>query len=190
MFIKSDEDSRASSEMLGTMWRTDDFSSDGDNWSPLAGNWDLDNGQYIQVDPAGFDLITQFNELPPDEFAISVEMTAVDADLGGGIVVGQPEFGSRNGSTLIDFTDAGRFLRWGRYDESTGEHEYLGGLAVDADFDPAATHVLAVRVSADRTFISLDGQPFGEFDAVGPGHIGLASSTSAVAFDNLEVVEL
>lgn len=190
LFVKSNEDSRSSSEAPETVWRTDDFSSDGDNWSPLAGNWEIANGQYIQGDSAGFDLLTQFNDMPPDEFEVSVEMTAVDSDLGGGIMIGQPEFGSRRGSTLIDFTDAGRFLRWGRYDESTGKHEYLGGLAVDADFDPAATHQLTVRVTTDRTLISLDGRPFGDFDAVGPGHLGLGSSTSSVAFDNLEIVEL
>ncbi len=173
-----------------TVWRTDDFSSDTGNWLPMSGSWEISEGQYIQSDATGYDLITQYNEAPPTEFAISVEMTATTPELGGGLLIGQPALGSRNGATLIDFTDAGSFLRWGRYDPTTGQHEYLGGLPVDADFDPEAMHTLTVRSNSDRAFISLDGEPFGEFDAVDPGYIGLATSVSGVTFDNLEIVEL
>jgi hypothetical protein len=54
-----------------------------------------EDGQYVQTDISGYDFISQYSELPPTEFIISVEMTALDGDFGGGIVLGQAVLGSR-----------------------------------------------------------------------------------------------
>ncbi len=98
--------------------------------------------------------------------------------------------GSRRGATLIDFTDGGRFLRWGVYDAESGQYEYRGGLETGDAFDPAAKHTLAIEVRSTRTMVTLDDRAIGDFETIGAGRAGLVTSLSAVAFDNLEIVEL
>lgn len=175
---------------LADAWFFDDFAGGSDAWTPLSGTWtDLD-GAFVQTDGDGYDFIAQLPiDLPP-AYRVSVDMRAIDGALGGGIVVGQPVLGSRRGATLIDFTDGGSFLRWGVYDPESGQYRYRGGLATGPDFDPAANHRLAVEVRSNRTLVTLDGRAIGDFEPVTAGRTGLAASLSAVAFDNLEIVEL
>ncbi|MFK8024402.1 MAG: hypothetical protein AB8G26_10620 [Ilumatobacter sp.] len=168
----------------------DDFSADMGRWTPMSGVWSVADGQLVQADAAGYDLINQFETTPPAEYSVSVDMTARDGSLGGGILLGQSTRGSRRGATLVDFTDSGRFLRWGVYDAESGRHEYKGGLKTGEGFDLAATHTLTVEVFAGRTRGLLDGHPFGEASAVAPGNVGLVASLSALSFDNFEIVEI
>ncbi len=171
-------------------WFFDDFADGSDAWTPLSGTWSDLDGAYVQSDGDGYDFISQLPiDLPPT-YRVSVDMRAVDGALGGGILIGQPVLGSRRGATLIDFTDGGSFLRWGVYDPESGQYRYTGGLATGPDFDPAADHRLAVEVRSNRTMVTLDGRAIGDFEPIAAGRAGLAASLSAVAFDNLEIVEL
>ena len=147
---------------------------------------DLD-GEFVQTDGAGYDFIAQLAIDLPATYRVSVDMQAVDGALGGGILIGQPVLGSHRGATLIDFTDGGSFLRWGVYDLESGQYRYIGGLTTDPDFDPAADHRLAVEVRSNRLMVTLDGRAIGDFEPIAAGR---AASLSAVAFDNVEIVEL
>lgn len=171
-------------------WFFDDFDDGSDAWTPLSGTWTGLDGAYAQTDGDGYDFITQLPIDLPTTYRVSVDMQAVDGALGGGILIGQPVLGSRRGATLIDFTDGGGFLRWGVYDPESGQYRYSGGLATDPDFDPAADHRLAVEVRSNRTMVTLDGRAIGDFESIAAGRVGLAASLSAVAFDNVEIVEL
>ena len=167
-----------------------DFAAGGVDWEPLAGDWRVEDERYVQTDGNGFDYISQLALELPDEYSVSVEMTALDTPLGGGLLLGQPTQGSRRGATLVDFTNDGMFLRWGVYDAGTGAHRYQGGLAMLADFDPATMHVLTIEVRATRTKVLVDGEPIADFAAIAPGLPGLTASMSAVAFDNFTITEL
>jgi hypothetical protein len=169
---------------------TVDFEVDAAGWTSMNGSWKITDGKYIQTDSTGYDFISQFGELPPTEFSFSVEMTAVDSDFGGGVVLGQTVLGSRRGATLIDFTDSGMFLRWGLYSPDTGAHEYQGGLAMPGDFDPTLPHTLTIEAGASRTMVIVDGERIADFAAIVPGYVGLATSVSSIAFDNVEIVSL
>lgn len=179
----------ASTPATGT-WFVDDFANGADAWTPLSGAWAAVDGAYVQSDGQGYDFISQLPIDLPSEYRIAVDMTPVEDAIGGGILVGQPVLGSRRGATLIDFTDGGNFLRWGVYDSDTGQYRYIGGLATDGDFDPLTTHRLAIEVRATRTMVVLDGRAVGDFDPIAPGRAGLATSLSALSFDNIEIVEL
>lgn len=175
---------------VAAIWLTEDFQVETTDWSPMSGQWAIEDGRYVQNDAGGYDFIAQYNQLPPAEFSISVEMTPLAGDFGGGILIGQPVLGSRRGATLIDFTNAGMFLRWGVYDADSGQHAYQGGLAMPDGFDPQVDHELTIEARASRTMVIVDGAPIADFAAVAPGHVGLATSVSAVAFDNVEIVAL
>ncbi|MFT4657774.1 MAG: hypothetical protein ACJAXA_000112 [Candidatus Aldehydirespiratoraceae bacterium] len=170
--------------------RRDDFEIDAAGWSSMTGSWVIADGKYTQTDSTGYDFISQYDELPPSEFSISVEMTAIDSKFGGGVVLGQAVLGSRRGATLIDFTDSGMFLRWGLYRLDTGAHEYQGGLAMPDDFDPTLPHTLTVEASAARTIVIVDGERIADFAAIVPGYVGLSTSVSSIAFDNVDIVSL
>lgn len=169
---------------------TNDFEVDALGWASMTGSWTLADGKYVQADATGYDFISQYGALPPTEFSMSVEMTAIGGDFGGGIVVGQPLLGSRRSATLIDFTNSGMFLRWGLYNPDTGAHEYQGGLAMPDGFDPTLPHTLTVEARAARTMVIVDGDRIADFPAVAPGYVGLATSVASIAFDNVEIASL
>jgi hypothetical protein len=180
----------AGADASAALWHNDDFETDAAGWSSMTGSWAITAGQYTQTDSTGYDFISQYGELPPTEFRISVQMTAIDSEFGGGVVLGQAALGSRRGATLIDFTNSGMFLRWGLYSPNTGAHEYQGGLAMPDDFDPTLPHTLTVEASAARTMVIVDGERIADFAAIVPGYVGLATSVSSIAFDDVEIVSL
>lgn len=168
----------------------DGFENGSASWVPLSGSWTVTDGRYVQADATGYDFISQLNVDLPEQYAISVDLAPIDAPLGGGVLIGQPVVGSRRGATLVDFTDGGNFLRWGIYDAESGQYQYTGGVATGPDFDPTSIHTLRVEVRSGRTFVALDGRSVGDFAAVGPGRAGLATSLSAIAFDDVRIERL
>jgi hypothetical protein len=168
----------------------DSFEVSSDTWNALSGSWTVSDGTYQQLDPSGYDLITQLRVELPDEYRITVSLRPLGEGLGGGLILAQPRLADRSGATVVDFTDGGSFLRWGRYDEATGQYQYLGGMAMADGFDPSSAHDLTVDVRRERTAVLVDGVDVGDFEAIGFGRVGLVTSRSAVAFDNLRVREV
>ena len=162
----------------------DAFDAQASHWRAVNGSWAVQNGVFVQSDPSGFDLINELMIELPETYNISVRMHAVgDVALGGGIIVGMETTGSRRGAYLVDFTAAGEFLRWGRYDVDTGIYKYLGGLAVGTDV--AQWHTLRVKIGANESTVFFNGDPMGTFDPVNGGHAALVTSESSVEFDDL-----
>jgi len=174
-----------------TAWpHVDDFSVHRPEWQPLAGRWIVTDGLLVQQDSTGYDFINEFGLHTPQNARLSVDMLPISGTIGAGLLISQPRKGQRNGAVIVDFTDDGRFLRWGKYDVATGDYIYLGGTAMAPSFDPTATHQLAVDVLIDRTVIRVDGTVIGTFGALPAGYVGLVTSRSAVAFDNFAVADL
>lgn len=181
-----DADVRPPAELAMTApLHTDDFSAPATDWRPLSGDWSISDGRMVQSTVDGFDYITELQVELEAEFAISVTMAALDDRVGGGLIVGQPQPGSRNGAYMIDFIAEDSFLRWGRYDDETGVYDYHGGIVVGVP--PGDERTLAVEVRAGDTLVFLDGVFVGSFDAIGPGGVGLVTSQASVAFDDLRI---
>lgn len=168
----------------------DTFDDSADAWDALSGSWSVVDGSYQQADPAGYDLISQLRVDPPEQFSVSVLVQPLGEGLGGGLVLAQPQPAERAGATVVDFTDGGSFLRWGRYDAATGQYGYVGGVSLGESFDPSVPHELAVEIRAERTIVFVDGVEVGAFEALGFGRVGLVTSRSTVAFDDLRIVEV
>ena len=162
---------------------TEDFTADSGNWRTMTGSWAVQAGTLVQSDPSGFDLINTLDVDLPAEYDVTVSMQAQGSQLGGGVVVGLTDSASRRGAYLIDFTAGGTFLRWGRYDVDTGIYKYLGGL--DVGTDPSAWNTLRVKIAESESTVFFNGDPQGTFDPVVGGMLGLATSESSVAFDDL-----
>lgn len=170
---------------------TDDFSLGSPAaWAPLSGTWGLTGENYQQTDADSFGNIAELELTPPSEYEAAVEITPIGDLIGGGMLIGQPTPGSRNGATVIDITNDGTFLRWGSYDPDSGEYLYTGGVATPDGFDAATAHTMAVRVESAKTSVLLDDDVVAEFEAVSAGRLGLFTSQSAVAFDNLVISDL
>jgi hypothetical protein len=172
----------------GSFYR-DSFAT-ADAWDGLSGSWSVVDGVYQQLDASGYDLITQLRVDPPEQYRVSVVLEALGEGLGGGVVLAQPRPSERSGSTVVDFTDGGTFIRWGRYDSTTGQYEYVGGVSMGESFDPEVAHELTVDVRKERTMVMVDGVEAGTFEPLGFGRIGLVTSRSAVAFDDVKIVEV
>jgi|GEM_PF-5098885 len=170
-------------------WYADSFESPRPEWQPLAGDWSLNDGTFVQSKADGYDLILELALAVPPATRIEVDMTAMSDGLGGGIMIGQPTPKARAGATVIDFTAGGSFVRWGTYDVATGVYDYVGGVSMPTDFDVRIPHRLAVELSEQRTAVFIDDAPVGAFAAVEPGGVGLVTSVSSVAFDNFVITE-
>lgn len=167
---------------------TEDFIADSGNWRTMTGSWAVQADTLVQSDPSGFDLINTLDVDLPAEYDVTVSMQAQGDTLGGGIVVGLANSASRRGAYLIDFTAGGTFLRWGRYDVDTGIYKYLGGLNVGTD--ASAWNTLRVKIAESESTVFFNGDPQGTFDPVVGGMVGLVTSESSVAFDDLLIEAL
>lgn len=91
----------------------DDFAEESAVWSTFTGEWAFVNGEFVQSNSNGYDFIVQLRHAVPSSFVASVDMRAISGDLGGGLILGQPELDAREGGYIIDFAGQGGFLRWG-----------------------------------------------------------------------------
>jgi hypothetical protein len=164
---------------------SDDFSGTADKWTTLTGAWQVADGVYHQSDASGYDLISQLTAAVPATYDVQVKMRAVGAKLGGGLLIGQPTAGTRNGATLIDVTD-GSYMRWGTYGAG-GTYTFVGGNGLPGVATKDQWHVLKLSVRADKTVIYWDEKNIGEIKAVAKGGIALVTSVSAVDFDDFSV---
>jgi hypothetical protein len=165
---------------------SDSFDTDA-NWNALSGSWELLDGVYQQTDGTGFDYITQLVPSVPGEFDLQVSIRALGGAPHGGIVLGQPKRGARDGATIIDIANNGAYMRWGRYKSPGGGYEFVGGATLTPTATATDWHVLKVEVRAAYTRLFLDDNLVGEFSAVTAGGVGLVTSQAAMEFDDFSV---
>jgi hypothetical protein len=164
----------------------EDFTTASTNWIPLAGQWKFLDGAYQQVDNSGYDYINQYSGVPETAFVLSAKMRALEgSDLNAGFVIFQPKKGTRNGSTLIDLTDKGGYVRWGHYDNG-GVYVFEGGNRLTAPVNGASGVTLKVMVKDAIVRIYLDDKQVGEFATTkSGGTVGIVTSVAKVAFDDV-----
>ena len=179
----------ASTALAGAV-HFDGFEDLDPTWQVLSGSWAIEDGRMVQSDTEGYDRIAGLGVAIPPQVRVDVQLQAISGQLGGGLVVAQPTPMTRAGAFMIDFTEGGRYLRWGGYDATTGVYAYLGGVALPAEFDPTMPHRLGVELTQDATVVYVDDAAVGTFGALQPGRVGLVTSLSSVAFDNFTVQDL
>ena len=143
---------------------------------------------YQQSDGLGFDLITRLDKTIPAAYQYEVRMRGIGgAPLNAGVILAQANPGTREGAVVIDLTDNGGYVRWGKYAAVGGAYEFVGGAALATPLDPAEWHTLKVIVKGETTIVYVDDEQIGDAGLVGAGGVGLVVSQSTVEFDDVKV---
>ena len=165
---------------------TFDFSVGAEEWSALSGVWRVVDGSYRQLDDSGYDFASYLLDEVVTDYELRVRMRALDGGLlNAGVMLNRPSGSDRAGTTMLDLTERGSFLRWGHFDEN-GRYTYVGGVPVTRAGDPTRWVDLRVAVRAGTGLVWLDDEYVGEFPIFSDaGRIGLVTSVAAVEFDDV-----
>ena len=167
---------------------SEDFADGDGQWKSIAGTWAVVDGVYQQSDGLGFDLITRLDKTIPAAYQYEVRMRGIGgAPLNAGVILAQANPGTREGAVVIDLTDNGGYVRWGKYAAVGGAYEFVGGAALATPLDPAEWHTLKVIVKGETTIVYVDDEQIGDAGLVGAGGVGLVVSQSTVEFDDVKV---
>ncbi len=172
---------------------TETFDGPTANWSPLAGQWRVTDGEYQQQDNSGFDFISQNSVIPEQRFAASVKMRSIEGDLNAGLLLFQPTKGRRNGAMVVDLANAGSFIRWGHYDKG-GPYVFEDAKRLSTPVDAKKGLTLQVTYADDLIRVFIDNRQVAQFtpqptDGGQPrvGGVGLVTSSAKVAFDDFSI---
>jgi hypothetical protein len=166
----------------------DDF-ADGDTkgWQVLSGTWQNIDGTYQQTSGSGSDLgsVSPFHG---DYFSATVRLKWLDGDMGAGLYFDLAERDKKNRSQMINYTQRGKVLQWGHFDE--GGNFVFEGSAPVPDGSDGKWHVLNLRVKAGKATFVLDSTEIARDVSLTytSGFVGLLASNSKVAFDDVAFV--
>ncbi|MEM7800911.1 MAG: family 16 glycoside hydrolase [Chloroflexota bacterium] len=173
-----------------TLLYTGGFDTGATGWAPLTGEWVVNNGIYEQVNLAGFDYVTMFEMDPLEHYSLEGELRMVDGENGGGFIYNAPDPNTRIGAHVVDFTDSGRFLRWGYYDENSS-FVFTDGVQLDPGLSDGAFHNLRLVTHETETRVFVDGVEVGLIENQNSGgHLGLTASQARIQFDDLLITQL
>ena len=163
----------------------DDF-ADGDTkgWQVLSGTWQNIDGTYQQTGLDGSDL-GSVSPFQSDHFSATVRLKRLDGDMGAGLYFNMAQPDKKSRSQMINYTQSGKVLQWGHFDE--GGNFVFEGSAPAPDGGDGKWHVLQVQVSAGKATFWLDGQQIARDVSLTytSGYVGLLASNSKVAFDDV-----
>lgn len=160
----------------------------------LAGDWEVRDETLVQISPNGFDLIATIPFAIPAEqpYEHEVTMRFLTENRGGGLLFNVQQVASRQRSHMVRFdnTDGRLRLFWGYFDN---ESNFFGqGDAEIGELPPLEeTIILTVQVNRDTFNLLVDGTVVAtevplEYRG---GNVGLTTSNTQVAFDNMRVME-
>jgi|GEM_PF-531074 len=169
----------------------------GAGWVPLSGDWTLDKGELVQVDPAILDAAIGYEGSAFENYVVQATFRHL-AGVGGGLLFNMASPYQIHSAYVVRYSEQADAVFWGFFDEK-GLFTRQGY----AETPPAGTdfHVLAVYVGFDSYDVYLDDRllvrnvPFQNVTPAATegragGHIGLITSRSSVAFAQVEVFPL
>jgi hypothetical protein len=175
---------------------TEDFSDpESPGYAMWGGDWELRDQTFVQLNTTGYDLgaIVPLKIAAEQAYQFSVNMRYLGGSMGGGVLVNVQQETSRQKSHLVRFNvDNGKlYLIYGYFGDDSN---FTGQGSVELSIDPANAdwHSLTVRVSGSAYAFSVDDQEL----ATGiplqyhGGSVGLVTSASQVAFDDLSVTAI
>lgn len=165
----------------------DDF-ADGDakGWQVMSGAWQVIDGTYQQIGTTGFDL-GSISAFQSDTFTATIRLKRLDGDMGAGLYFNMGQRDSKNRSQMINYTQAGKAIQWGHFDE--GGNFVFEGSAPVPDGGDDGWHTLGVDVQDGKATFIVDGQQVAADVALTytKGYVGLLTSASKVAFDDVQI---
>jgi hypothetical protein len=166
------------------------FEKASSKWTPMSGQWKFLDGSYQQIDNSGFDFISQYADILPTDFSVSIKLAAIEGDINGGLLLFQQKPGRRNEATIVDLTSSSTYLRWGHYDVG-GVYVFDGGAKISALVDQATGVVLKIEVRGNTAVVFLNSARIGEFiPTMQGGTAGLISSQAKLKFDDFTIRRL
>ncbi|MEL6405879.1 MAG: hypothetical protein AAFR81_16030 [Chloroflexota bacterium] len=172
---------------------TDTFETDAILSQPnFGGDWDIRDETLVQISTTGFDLglIVPLGIAPEQAYQYSVDMRYIGGSMGGGMIFNSQNGRNRQQSHMARFNvDAGEL--WVIYGYFGDDSNFTGQGSTQVAIAPESTEWqrLGVLVGADTYAITLNDAVIAEnipLEYQG-GAIGLNTSSSQVAFDNLVV---
>jgi len=169
----------------------------GAGWVPISGEWQIDEGELVQINPAAQDAAIGYEGSAFENYVVQVSLRHL-IGVGGGVLFNMASPYQLNGSYIVRFSEQTDSVFWGFFD-AAGMFTRQGYF----DIAPAGVdaHTLAVYVGVESYDVYLDEQllarnipyqgatPATEEGRVG-GHIGLITSRSSVAYARVEVFPL
>lgn len=153
-------------------------------WRPYSGEWVTENNAMRQLLADGFDHgIVREGLFLNYSYAVTVQQLE---GVGAGVLFNVPNIAAKNGGHLVRFSDDGRGIFWGQFDEQ-GIFTGQGYIATAAP--GTAPHRLEV-LSGDTTYaIKLDGAVLAQGIPLlsKSGHIGLLASQTVAAFSDVQL---
>ncbi len=163
------------------------FDKASSKWTPMSGQWKFLGGSYQQIDNSGFDFISQYTDILPTDFSVSIKLAAIEGDMNGGLLLFQQALGKRNEATIVDLTSSSQYLRWGHYDLG-GVYVFDGGAKISALVDQAKGVLLRIEVRGNTAVVFLNDTRIGEFTPTKKGGTaGLISSQAKIRFDDFTI---
>jgi hypothetical protein len=165
---------------------TDFDGGDAAEWSPFAGSWEVIDGAYHQTDEQGFDLGSSLG-FSGDDYSLTANVRYLAGDMGAGFYFNMTNPDSKNSSQMLNFTDGGETLQWGHFNEA-GEFIFNDNTPVPNVAD-GEWHTLQLIVKQDVATIILNSEIVAEGIPLTytSGYVGLLTSTSHVAFDDIVI---
>lgn len=159
----------------------------------IAGEWEVRDGTLVQLSPTGYDLImaVPLNNVGPDQpYEMTARLNFLSEQRGGGFVFNMAQATVRQKSHMVRFNLDGDalYLIYGYYDDASN---FTGQGDVRLDFVPAQGDWTALTVQITGETYQLlvnDVVVASQIPAqYRGGSIGLTTSNSQVAFDDLLV---
>ncbi len=172
-----------------TVVYTSAFDNPDSLWKILSGSWSVEDGVLKQLNDCGFDYTTLLKTAPMANYRFSVDVKDLAGTNHGGVVVGQSHEDTRSGAWLVDLTNGGSTLRWGTYNE-VGYYQNSGSVDITA---PGAGQFVNITVTVldNNLTVEYDGAEIASLPTTtGDGHVGLVSTQTAVAYDNVTLTAL
>ncbi|CAN5532631.1 hypothetical protein BH10CHL1_BH10CHL1_40030 [soil metagenome] len=166
----------------------DDFADGNANgWRVLNGTWQVIEQEYQQTGTDGFDL-GSVSAFQGEVYTVSVRLRRIDGSMGGGLYFNMAQRDAKMDSQMINYTRNGKAIQWGHFDE--GGNFVFEGSAPVADGGDGKWHTLTAVVQTGKVAFTLDDQLIAKDIALtySSGYVGLLTSTSKVAFDDVKIV--
>ena len=180
---------------------SDDFSSYDEGsaglpvWLPLSGKWKVEQGEYHQLVPNGYDFISTANARIAGDYEVEARMRLIEGIQEGGFVFNLPSRFSKGSSQMVRF--CGHEALW------CGPFDAGGGFSLEQSIGTGLTerdagwHTLKIVVhnSAGTYDLLVDGKQVAKElkltnVAESGGYIGLVACRGQVAFDDLKITPL
>lgn len=158
------------------------------NWAPISGTWQFEPGGYVQTQPDGYDYSSGYRQGVAAPYTLRTTFQH-RTGAGGGVLFNMLQPDSKNGAYMVRYIPDTNVVAWGYFDAS-GSFQGQGSAAVAPPGTEA--HILEVQAGTRGYSISLDGvslvQGVPLMDTTGVRYIGLTSSLSTVAYQQVTVL--